>query len=78
MNINQEDFSVLVFCAFRYCLGRMTYITSTMSELILKYWDKIEDRDRHIIKKEIQEAIANGTAGMEMDIEQWQRILEKE
>lgn len=77
MKITQEDFNTIIFCAFRYSLGRMTYISSTMTELILKYWDNINRRTRYMMIEEIKEAIDKDRAGMMCDVDQWKRILER-
>ena len=64
--------------AFRYCLGRMTYSVHTMVETILDEWDDIPEGDKRLFKKEIQTAIDDGCAGMNMDVQEWAKILNKE
>lgn len=78
MKITQEDFNTSIFCAFRYSLGRMTYISSTMTELILKYWSNINRRTRYTMIEEIKDAIDKDQAGMMCDVDQWSRILERD
>jgi len=67
----------MVFYAFRYCLGRMTYSVSTCVDYILKHWSELSEKTRGQMVKEINEAIAQNMAGMDMDIEQWKKIVER-
>lgn len=76
MSINKLESSI-AFYAFRYCLGRKTYAVLDCVEYLLLNWDFLEERDKSLIVKEIQEAIRNKQAGMDMDVEQWSRILDR-
>lgn len=69
-----EDRDVLIY-AFRYALGRSTYSTSTMSDLIAVNWPTLAKHDRELFQREIQEAIDMGYHGMEMDKQAWERVL---
>lgn len=60
--------------AFRYALGRKTYVVSDTVNLILREWERLGHL-QDMICKEIQEAIDAGRSGMEMDVAQWCRIL---
>lgn len=71
----QTDFSAIVFYAFRYVLGRKTYAVSEVSYYITKNWDLLHDREKQAMKQEIEIAIKTNNAGMEMDIENWKKIL---
>jgi hypothetical protein len=66
----------MVFWAFRYCLGRRSYAVSDCVENLLDAFPKLRRRDQLTIQKEIREAIQKGEAGMDMDVKEWQRILE--
>ena len=67
----------VLFSAFRYALGRQTYIVSSIVENILNNWDNISDKLKNLMKKEIQESINNDKAGMECDVKEWRKILDK-
>ena len=47
----------VAICAFRYALGRQTYMPSVIVEWLIKEWEKLTERDRSVIKKELSEAI---------------------
>ena len=71
MNIKTEDFNWLVFAAFRYALGRKTYITSTVARIMMDHSQFLHPKDLRKYVTEIQEAIDSGEAGMDMDVEEW-------
>jgi hypothetical protein len=73
-----EDQAEILICAFRYALGRRTYITSTVSDVIRGAWPHLSPGDRALIQREIRQAIDQGRAGMECDIKSWQKVLELE
>lgn len=60
--------------SFRYALGRKSYTSMEAVNLILNEWDRL-GATQDLIVREIQEAIDADKAGMEMDIEQWRRVL---
>lgn len=67
-----EDFSIITLCAFRYALGRMTYITSIVPEFIKKNINDILTKDIERMITEIDEygQFENGL-GMECDKKSW-------
>lgn len=75
--LNMVEYNDLAFCAFRYALGRMTYITKTVSDILIKmnqkglltYWTKEQ------MIKELEDAIENNKAGMNIDKQYWQALL---
>ena len=68
----EED---MLFFAFRYALGRMTYVTGWVSDVIIAQWDNLSTKNRDMIKKEIREALDEDKAGMSCDRSAWERIL---
>ena len=74
-----EENAHLLFCAFRYALGRKTYIVSVVVDRILDNWDNIPESDKTSIKREIKEA-EKGFIGLghDMDKKEWYKILNKE
>lgn len=69
------DQSDLTLCAFRYCMGRMSYIVSEMCAHLREHWNEIRPEFQHIIESEIQEAIDKNCCGMDMDCEAWLSLL---
>ena len=71
MSLNEE---ILLACAFRYCLGRRTYVVSScVSELKRKYTILSEHfKDR--TKKEIDDADFEENLGDSFDALEWRTI----
>ena len=65
----------LTLCAFRYCLGRMSYIVSQMVDHLRRSWPDIHPNIQKIIKQETKEAIERDAAGMDVDRGQWEALL---
>lgn len=61
----------VLFCAFRYALGRRTYVVSEVCEAITQNTGAIQRKLRNLMIKEITEAIDGNHAGDDMDIKQW-------
>ena len=79
--LNKQDLEVselTLVASFRYALGRKRYVVSAIVEDILNNWSSLSIKFKTKIKEEIQEAMKNNNAGSDIDIEQWNRILEKD
>lgn len=70
MPLNQD---IALVCAFRYALGRMTYVVDSVASEIERQIDTISTKSLHLIRKEISEAIKASHAGMQMDVERWEK-----
>lgn len=65
----------ILFCAFRYALGRRTYITAVVAECLIEKVDELSPRVRSIIIKEIDTAVADNKAGdANIDAIIWQNV----
>ncbi len=64
-----------VICAFRYALGRQTYVVAEVVEWLEGNFDELSDFHKEIIKKEINEAIDMGIIS-DIDVDWWWRVLE--
>ena len=51
-----KDISIIIFCAFRYALGRMTYMPSIVQLFIRDNIDIVDTKDINLMIKEITEA----------------------
>lgn len=69
------DDEIIISCAFRYCLGRSTYVVSTMCDKLKEVYDIFPDSARERISNEIQEYQDKfGLAGMDFDNDEWNKI----
>jgi hypothetical protein len=71
-DVNQD---ILLCCAFRYALGRRTYVVGTLVDILKSNWGNIPKSRREMFKKEIREAIKYNMCGSKYDIEEWEEIL---
>ena len=72
--ITKKDLEALTLCAFRYALGRQTYITKDISKLIFKYMPDLDAAVLMMMLVEINMAIHTGKAGADCDIKIWQNL----
>lgn len=72
--IRDNQLENLLVYSFRYALGRMTYEVNDVATAIIKHKDVLHPHTRELIKKEIREAVENGEAGMECDVEEWSNV----
>ena len=76
IDFNDCNQDILLFCAFRYALGRQTYVVGTIADIIKANWDHMPQSRRNMFRKEIEEAIENGHAGsVNIDVPEWLSIL---
>ena len=71
-----EDQRDVLIYAFRYTLGRSTYAPHTIISILRENWDMLSVGDKKLYQSEIREAIENDMAGMDVDKNEWARILD--
>lgn len=76
MKTSFESSGLLTIAAFRYCLGRCSYIVSECCEHLITNWDNLHDATKILIVEEIEEAFEKGCYGMRCDKNSWQRVLD--
>jgi hypothetical protein len=57
--------------ALRYCVGRMTYMPSTIVNATKENWELLHSHDHQQIQNDVQTAIATRHLGMACDRETW-------
>ena len=78
---------LMAIAAVRYCLGRMTYITSDCADWLVAQWLNIKPNARAVIQRDIEDEFArdddarqNGKEykplGCDCDRAAWQRVRE--
>lgn len=84
-NFGRND--LMVMAAFRYCLGRQSYIVSDCADWLIEQWPNFSDSTKEIIKRDLEEefqrdnearatkeAICFKPLGMDCDRTQWERV----
>lgn len=50
-----EDDGVMISSAFRYCVGRRTYMPGVCADWLVRNWAVIPEHARSIIKRDLEE-----------------------
>ncbi|MFW6283458.1 MAG: hypothetical protein ACOC1P_05400 [Minisyncoccales bacterium] len=74
-NINKKDLRLVLFCAFRYSLGRRTYMPWTITELIKKNSHLFNSGDWTQFIEEIKEHERISSLGDDCDIKKWENFI---
>lgn len=69
-----ED-GIILNCAFRYALGRQSYVVGVLVNTLIKNFRKINIHDRTRIANEIEKAINERLAGSKYDVVEWRRVM---
>lgn len=70
-----DDFSELAMCAVRYALGRMTYVSFSVPNAIMKYKWSVTTKAFHVMLRDIREyREVHGKIGMDCDDESWRNF----
>lgn len=68
---NDVDLRIFIIAAFRYALGRSTYVVPTIASIIYKNRESLDDNTINLIIQEIEEAEDRNGLGMEIDATEW-------
>ena len=82
MNLHYSDVGLLLICSLRYALGRSSYVTSAIAEIVEKNWLGLSVSDKEVILRDIREALAEAEKagrklGMDMDDRMWRALVER-
>jgi hypothetical protein len=73
--VDNDVLAHMLLCAFRYALGRRTYITGTVSDWLIFYWPIIQTPWQQQIQEDILVAINRHDAGDDCDVKNWEKVL---
>ena len=59
------EFEMMPVCAFRYCLGRQTYVVGECVEWLMRIWDELSPQSQFIIKRDLNEEIVRDDSARE-------------
>jgi len=76
MEIPEHEAATWLLESFRYCLGRQTYATGSCVESLHDHWQILPRGWQEQIQGDIREAIEKNRAGADMDISEWEKVLE--
>lgn len=73
LSLNQD---IVIGCAFRYALGRMTYVVDSVATEIERQVTEISTKTLARLVREIDEVNPDSGLGMQMDAERWFKCRE--
>lgn len=69
--------SLMLICAFRYALGRHTYVTGAAEEWVREFWPKLQAGTRDCIVRDLKRHIKDwGVSDDSCDMRGWKALLE--
>lgn len=66
----------LVISATRYALGRSTYVVQETTHWLREHWHQLASGTRHVILRDVLQALTDGRVGMDCDRVEWERIAD--
>jgi hypothetical protein len=76
LDLSDTDQEIMLICAFRYALGRQSYIVGSVAQILKTNWNNLPKERKSFFKNEIREAIANDRIGDKfIDKPTWNEIL---
>jgi hypothetical protein len=63
--------SLMCLCAFRYAIGRMTYVPSHVVRFLKANWPKIDSVSRDCITRDLRDEIHRDDMSRERDCNAW-------
>ena len=72
---NNEDVGAVLICAVRYGLGRRTYITKLISDVIIPIVPQMNNKNLCVMERDIVEQERFGY-GDECDKDEWMKLLD--
>lgn len=70
------DDQLMAMAAFRYCLGRQSYIVGSCLGWLRAHWGQLTPNTRNVILRDTVEALMDGRAGSEaIDAPGWRDFL---
>jgi hypothetical protein len=74
--MTKDDLNSLCWPAMRYALGRKSYVVEMVCQALIRNADNIRQDIKQRMAEEIVKAIKDNQAGMEMDVIEWEMVLE--
>lgn len=68
-SVDADD--ALALSAFRYCIGRMTYVVGCCVRVLAMNWETLSPPTRETIAATVRDRVAQGMAGHDMDARLW-------
>lgn len=73
MDIKNNELADLLFCTFRYAIGRQTYVVEIACRLISKYQEALDANTKNKLIQELGVALASGALS-QIDSPMWAEL----
>ena len=74
----ETDYHLILICAFRYALGRRTYVVDSIVKAIHNEWGALNENDKELMVREILEYKSRfGQIGDVFDEDAWMSIVDR-
>lgn len=71
-----EKTDSMMYYAFRYCLGRASYVVTDCASYLIANWERLSPWCRTRIHQDIKRAFDANEYGHDDDRAEWQRVLD--
>lgn len=72
--MTNEDLNLLLFCSFRYALGRQTFVVNPVANLIVNHKDELTAASKNAIIEDIRETTNSGWLQANNGLDVWARV----
>lgn len=78
ISISSEHLNLLIVSAFRYALGRKTYVVGSTVGIIHQHWKDLSEDTRDLLLREITEYKEKfGNLGHQCDEQEWLTVVQR-
>lgn len=75
-DLRSLDWQLMLIAAFRYCLGRQSYIVGACLDWLPTIWERCSQQTQDIILRDTAEALMDGRAGSAFcEVPGWKKFL---
>jgi hypothetical protein len=71
MQLDGLNDQLMSLAAFRYCLGRRSYIVGSCLEWLRDTWEQFEPNTKSVMVRDTIEALMDDNAGHSCDVREW-------
>jgi hypothetical protein len=71
MHLDGLNDQLMALAAFRYCLGRRSYIVGSCLQWLRDTWEQFEQNTKSVMVRDTIEALMDDRTGMEWDTQGW-------
>lgn len=74
IQINEKELQTLIVCSVRYAVGRMSYVTTEIADMVKEYEPWLSEQTKRLIIEEINFEERVDNLGMSCDAWTWKEL----